>query len=217
MSPFCTDRDILAIEPSVFLAGDAVTQHRAAGADGQLAGTTFTSLSADFLAAGIEPGMVLCTTTTIPEEGLAWEIVSADAATALTVSVLRPGADDPAIPGPDADGLTYHIRTCAAQIAAVSAGLGETLRQLAEVAGISEADFADSAQLVRVTALGVLAGVFRARCEAARPNDANWIKADHYEAEFRRARNELRLAVDADGDGFAEQTRTLGNIRLRRA
>jgi hypothetical protein len=216
MSQFCTDRDILAIEPNAFLAGGFPSQELAAGSDGAVTGTTFTSAASDFQPAAVEAGMVLCTYTTTPAEGTACEIVSVDSATSLTVSVLRADSEAPAVPPPEGSELSFRVRTFAPQIKSVSDTLARKLRQLAEVGGLAAADFADSAQLARVCAYGVLAAVFVARAENATPADANWIKAEHYRNEFRRLQLQLRLSVDADGDGRAEQTRALGNVALRR-
>lgn len=217
MSQFCLDRDILSIEPVAYLGGGFVSVHSLlAGSDGALAGTTFTSPTSDFCAGGVQAGMVLATTATILAEGSAWEIVSVDSATQLTVSILRSDPDAPPIAPPAATNLTFCVRTLAPRITAVSDTLAEKLRHLAEVAGIDSADFADSSQLRRATACGALAGVFLARADNARTDDANWIKAEHYRREFLQAQNHLRLAVDADGDGTAETTRTLGNVTLKR-
>lgn len=217
MSPFCLDRDILSIEPVTYLGGGfASVQSLIAGSDGALAGTTFVSASSNFTTSGVQAGMVLATTATILSEGSAWEIVSVDSATQLTVSVLRADPDTPPIAPPAATNLTFCVRTLAPRIRAVSETLAEKLRHLAEVAGIDSADFADSNQLRRATACGTLAGVFLARADNARPDDANWIKAEHYRREFRQAQSHLRLAVDLDGDGTAEATRSLGNVTLRR-
>jgi hypothetical protein len=216
MSSFCQDRDILGIEPVAYLAGDFAHQRLAAGADGAVSGTTFTSAGSDFGSAGVAAGMVLCAYQTIPAEGTAWEIISVDSATAMTVSVLRADIDDDPLAPPAGTGLSFHVNSFAARIADVSNTLAEKLRQIAEVAGIGSADFADSAQLRTTTAYGVLSGLFLARASNARPNDANWIKAEFYRSEFRRAQNQLRLAVDIDADGVAEQTRTLGNVLLKR-
>jgi hypothetical protein len=217
MTHFCLDRDILSIEPVAYLGGGFMSvQDLAAGDDGVLAGSAFTSPTADFAAAGTQAGMILTTTVTTLAEGSAWEIVSVDSAAQLTVSVLRADALAPPIaPRPGAS-LSFRVRTLAPRIRDISETLSEKLRRMAEVVGIDSADFADSDQLRRATARGVLAGAFRARADNARPNDANWIKAEHYRREFVQAQNQLRLAVDRDGDGTAEATRTLGNVTLRR-
>ncbi|MBN1941813.1 MAG: hypothetical protein JW849_00805 [Phycisphaerae bacterium] len=213
---FCQDRDLLCIEPIVYLSGGAGGQSLAAGADGAIAGTTFTSAGSDFVSAGVQAGMVLCTYDTIPAEGRAWEILAVDSATTLSISVLRAEVDGPAVAPPAGTGLSFHVRSFGPQMRGVSATLAEKLRQIAEVAGVASADFADSAQLRATTAHGALAGIFLARADNARPHDANWIKAEFHRAEFLRLQDQLRLAVDLDGDGVAEQTRTLGNVYLKR-
>jgi len=216
MSAFCQDRDILAIEPLVYLTGALPAQDLITGQDGTINGSTFTSATADFQAAGVEAGMVLCVHAGSPAEGAAYEILSVDSQTALTISILRADEDEPAVPPAAASGLAYYVRTFAAQIRRTSEALGERLRHTAEAEGIAAAEFADSSQLAQAAAMGVLAAIFVARAENASPADANWVKAEHYRDGFASLQSQLRLAVDADGDGVAEQTRTLGNVALRR-
>ncbi len=217
MSSFCQDRNLLSMEPIIFIASGFPSQKIAIGSDGALSGTTFTSASSDFSSASVAAGMVLCTYTSIPAEGSAFEIVSVDSATTLTVSVLRADTDATPVAPPAGTNLLFYVRTFQPQIATVSATLSEKLRQMTEVAGIAAADFADSNQLQIATAYGVLASVFVARAENAAASDANWIKAEHYRREYQKLQLQLRLVVDLDGDGRAEQTRTLGNVALRRA
>ena len=216
MSTFCQDRDLLSAEPRVFLDGGFRSQQLVSGADGALAGTTFTSASSNFQAAGVQAGMVLTTYTASAAEGNALEVISVDSATSLTVSVLRADSDDAAIPPSPGTNLNFRLRTYLPQILGTSATLSEKLRQTPEVSGIASADFADSAQLRRATCYGTLSSIYVARAENASPSDANWVKAEHYRNRFRAAQSQLRLTVDADGDGTAEQTRALGNVTLRR-
>lgn len=217
MTCFCQDRDLLSVEPAIYLGGGGVTQLRAAGSDGAVATTTFTSATADFISADIEPGMVLCTTDTTVAEGQLWEILDVTSATTLSISVLRSEADDAPLPALDGSDLSYQVHTCKAQIAGVSRALAERLRQLVEANPIVSADFADSSQLNRTCVLGTLATLFVAQASDTKPNDVRWIKAEHYQSEFRRAQNELRLAVDDNGDGHAERTRSLSHVQLRRS
>lgn len=217
MNSFCDDRNLLGIEPIIFLGGGIPAQKPASGSDGAISGTTFTSITSDFAAAGVSGGMVLCVYASAPSEGSAYEIVSVDSATTLTVSHLRADTDDDPIPPPQGTGLSFYVCTFGPQIRGVSDTLAEKLRQMAEVAGIDKADFADSAQLRLSTAYGALAAIFVARAENPGGADANWIKSEHYRREFRKLQLQLRLVTDADGDGSAERTRTLGNIALRRA
>ncbi|MFB3894140.1 MAG: hypothetical protein ACE15C_19220 [Phycisphaerae bacterium] len=217
MSEFCQDRDLMAVEPVIFTSGGQPGQQLASGANGAVAGTAFTAAGADFVSAGVQAGMVLCVWTTTPDEGAAYEITAVVAATQLTVSVLRADRAGAAVAPPAGTGLGYRVVTFAAQIRGASATLAEKLRQLAEVAGVSSADFADSAQLRTAAALAALAGVFLARASGGLHDDANWTKAEKYARLALDVRAQLRLAVDADGDGRAESTRTLADITLRRA
>ncbi len=214
MTSFCTDRDLLALEPIVFLQGTA-SQQFAAGSDGAFSTSVFNSASADFIAAGIAPGMVLTTSATIPAEGVCHEILSVDSATTLTVSILRTQDDDAAILPTDASGLAWRIRTFAANIVDTSATMGEELRQRDEI-DFDTADFVPSDQLRRLCAYGTLAAVFLGRCQHASEDDIHWIKAEHYRAEFRRQRNTLTLLTDTNGDNAAETSRSFGNVQLRR-
>ena len=147
MIPFCQDRDLLGIEPVVFIGQSLPSQQLAAGNNGRLAGLFFTASDGDFLSAGVKEGMVLCVWTTTSSEGYACEIVSVDSATQLTVSVLR--ADETAAPVAPSPGenLSFCVRTYGPQIQNVSVALAEKLRRMREVEGVRAADFADSRQL----------------------------------------------------------------------
>jgi len=216
MSEFCKDRDLLAIEPIVFLAGGFPCQEFITGTDGALSGTTFTSPGSDFNAAGIAGGMVLCIHSTIPAEGRAFEVVSVNSATTLSVSVLRADPDSDPIAPPAGSNLSFRIRTFMPQIRGVSDTLKEKVRLISEVSGIGEANFADSAQLSRTCAYGAMASIFVARAENATPSDANWIKAEYYRQEFTKLQLQLRVVVQSATEDQPEVTRTLGNVTLRR-
>jgi hypothetical protein len=217
MNNECKDRDLLAMEPVLFLGRGQAAQILAAGADGEIAGGRFHCLTADFLQAGILPGMVLTVWTTTAGEGLAYEIVSVEAPTQMTISILRADDQGPALPPPAQTGLSFHVMTYRPQIEGVTGTLAEKLRRIGEAVGVDflAGDLADSAQLRRTVAYGCLTDVFVLRSENSGSGDANWIKAEHYRQLFRESQTRLRLAVDA-GDGRAEQTRSLGNVTLRR-
>jgi hypothetical protein len=214
MTSFCSDRDLLALEPTVFLRGTA-SQQFASGTDGTFASGVFSSATANLVAAGIAPGMILTTSETIPAEGVCYEILSVDSASTLTASILRTREEDPAIPPADATNLAWRIRTFAAHFADTSAALGEELRQRGEI-DFDAADFVPSDQLRRLCAYGTLAAVFLGRCQRASGDDIHWIKAEHYRDEFRRQRNTLTLLADTNSDSEADASRSFGNVQLRR-
>lgn len=216
MSEFCQDINILAVEPVAFLGGFFPPGIQPAGGNaGNISGILFTDINAAFVSAGVKAGMVLVTTQTIAEEGSAWEVISVDSETQLTISALRSkGLLTPLPPGDDSD-LTWFVRSFIPQIAMVSAELSERFRRHSEAVGVEAEDFAESSELIASTASGVLAKVFRSAATAGK-GDVNWLKAEHYSSEFEKLTGRLRLAVDVNGDGTAEQTRCLGNVRLRR-
>lgn len=214
MNIFCLDRDLLAVEPAIFLAGGLPAQELARGTGGTLHAATFTTQNGNFANAGITPGMVLSTYSAAPGEGNAWEILAVNSPSQLAVSVLRANDAGEALLPPETSGLSYFVRTFAPQIRNVSDALAEKLRQLPETAGIRAAAFADSAQLRLTTVLGTLAAIFTARAEGAAQNDVNWTKAGFYRQEFARFQTQLRLVADADGP--AGPGRSLGNVTLRR-
>lgn len=216
MNEFCQDRDLLGIEPGLFLTAGSTGSRLIAGSDGQLSGTTFTSATGDFLAAGVETGMVLTVSATVPSEGSAHEIVAVGGAGELTVSVLRASVDDAPIAPAAGEELSFCVLTYKPQIRRVCDALSEKLRAMVEATGVTSEGHVDSAQLRLAAAYGTLATVFLARAESPNPGDAHWAKAERYHQEFARMQMQLRLVVDADGDGLAEQTRTLGNVTLRR-
>ncbi len=216
METYCQDRDLLRLEPTLFLAGGAPGQELTRHDGVDVSGTTLTCSSADFTESGIAPGMVVTLYTDHPGEGVGLEIISIDGPTQLTVSVLRPRTDLPAIPPQPCTDASLLVHTYQAQIQAVSSNLGEKLRTLAEAEGVDISDFGPSWQLTHAVTCGVLAEVFTSRAEQGQVDDTTWLKVRHYGDEFRRSLVQIRLTVDANGDGIAERTRSLGNVRLRR-
>lgn len=215
MTAFCDNRDILLLDPAAFLldSGEAVTLGE--GSNGAISSTTFTATGG-----GLDDpdpaGMVLCVHDSVWAEGEALEILSASSSTAMTVSRPRSNAADSPIAPAARTGLTYAIRSFGHRISMVSQQLSEILRYSTETAGIAQAEYADSAQLRRVTAVGVLAEVFAARASLPDSQDVYWHKARHHRQSFLALRSQLLLALDMDGDGTPEETRCLGQVRLRR-
>ena len=128
---------------------------------------------------------------------------------------MRASAGSPVIPAGHSSGLTYCVRTLAAVIEQLGSELSERFRRIGESAGILPENFADSKALASTAAFGVLARVYRGMADSS-TKDVRWLKAEHYAAEYERMCSRLRLSVDTNGDGTAEQTRSLGNVRLRR-
>jgi hypothetical protein len=217
MSEFCQDRELLCIEPVIFIGGGFASQQLIGGTGASIAASQLHWSGGDFLAAGVKPGMIATVWQSSAAEGNAYEIVSVDSQSQLTISVLRADPTGPILPPLAIANTSFHIRTYQPQIQAVSAALAEKLRRITESTAVQSGQFADSAQLRTTTAYGTLQSIFVARAENASSADANWIKAQYYRDLFRQHQVQLRLAVDADGDGIAELTRTLGHVQFRRS
>jgi len=216
MTAYCQDRDLLSIEPIIFLGAGFPSQQLTAGQNGLCIGTTFSASGADFTSTGVEAGMVLCSYATIPAEGIACEIVSVDSATSLTVSILRADTDASPVPPPGQSDVSFHVRTYGAQIRTVSDALAKKLQQIADLYPTANPSFADSAELRLAAAYGTLAEVFTARADNAETSDPNWIKRRHYQRLYQDIQPRLRVAADTDADGQTEQILHLGNLKLRR-
>jgi hypothetical protein len=216
MNPTTQDRDLLCIEPTIFLGGGFASRTRIAGNDGQLSSTAFTAPTADFIQAGLAAGMVLCTWADAPEEPSSLEIVSVDTATSLTVSVLRESPDGEPIAPPAGASLGFFVRSYRPEIVRASQELAALLSRDGEARRQDVPAFLDAADLRETVAAGALAKIYAARTEGAAEGDAEWIKARHYRRVWEAARSRLRVAVDTDGDGLADETRTLSHVTLRR-
>ena len=82
MVRLCNDIDVLKYEPALFGELHPTNHVLAAGSGGELAGTTFEAVGADFVSAGVEPGGVIYLRSA---DGLldgAYEIVAVDSASA---------------------------------------------------------------------------------------------------------------------------------------
>ncbi|MCG3180559.1 MAG: hypothetical protein BIFFINMI_02921 [Phycisphaerae bacterium] len=214
---FSDDRDLLIFEPRLFAELAWPAQTLAAGDDGELDGAAFIALSADFLAAGVDAGMVLHVESSAGPAAL--EITSVDSATQLAVSALRSTVDGaPIVPTVAGSGLTWRITSFAAQTSAVAM---EMLTAIGVAPGDpgsrwSADDIADPDALRTVSAHGVLAALLAGAAAGASSADGYWTKASHYRRLFERGLARVRVGLDADGDGEADVVRDPGAPRLRR-
>lgn len=213
MNNHCTDRDLLALEPALFLDAWPDCQRRIAGDHALLSGASLTYSFGGF-SAMLQQGMVITCTTSLLPQTVPLEIVAIVSNTALTVSLPRPNlADPPACNLADAS-VSFFVASYQVQIQAAQDQLLERLRRQVDSSAPAAEDFADSPCFRRSVALAALAAIFTARASNAGPTDANWIKAQHYR---RLAQAELAGVNLAAQDGTAAASRSLGNINLRRA
>ncbi len=217
MVSFSSDVDILKYEPVLFGELHLSGQVLAAGTGGTLSGTTFTASGADFVSAQVSAGGVVYMHTADGSLDGAYEIVSLDSSTQLSVSVIRSDSDDAAVAPPSATGISYRVSTFAPQA-------GEVCFRLTEHFGIKPGnpasiydadDVLDTDVLRRASVFGVISSVYAML--ASKAKDENfWKKSLHYQKLFERAKERCRLSIDIGSDGVADVTRVGAFVRLVR-
>lgn len=217
MVSFSNDVDILKYEPVLFGELHLPWQVLAAGTGGALSGTTFTAAGADFVAAQVAAGGVAYLRSADGSLDGAYEIVSVDSTTQLTVSVLRSDSADPAVAPPSGTDISYRISTFGPQA-------NEVGFQLTEHFGISPGnpasdvnveDILDTSVLRQTSVFAVISIVYAML--AGRTKDENfWNKSLYYQKLSARARGRCRLSIDAGSDGLADVTKIGASGRLIR-
>lgn len=217
MPNFSTDSDLLKWEPTLFRDLAVPGQRLASGADGVTAGIAFTSESADFTAAGVAPGHVL---RLIDEDGQAygcWQILSVESATELLATqVGRAAADSVDLPvGQD---WAWAIDTFDPQAEEVRF---ELLARLGLAVGDDGLDLGDLVlqprSLRRASVFATLIMILEGASGAAQEGRNLAAKAALYRRLYDKELARLRVRLDRDGDGLADDARSPGSIRLERA
>lgn len=209
---FSSDRDLLALEPNVFQDVPFVAQQRLRVDDGVLAGTSLTSVSADFEAVGVEAGGVALI------DRVPYEVISRDDAQSLTVSKLRARLSDSALPGTEGMDVEVIVRSFEPQAALVHDGL---LRMLGIDADDPEASLSEDAVvslsvMARLEALGTLERIYSGAMALGGSNEVVQTKAREYGRRFHLAGAQATVLIDTDGDGYANERRHLGLLRMTR-
>jgi len=217
MVSFSNDVDILKYEPILFGELHLPWQVVAAGAGGTLSGTTFTASGADFVTGWLTAGGIIYLQSADGSLDGAYEIVSVDSATQLTISVLRADSEAPAVAPPAATDISYRISTFGPQA-------NEVAFQLTEYFGIAPGNPASDIGVEDVLDTSVLrlASVFAVisiayAMLAGKAQDENyWKKSLHYQKLFDKARGRCRLSIDVGSDGLADVTKVGASGRLVR-
>ena len=208
MATFSNDVDVLKWEPVLFGELHLPTQVLAGRTGATLSGTTLTATGA---------GAVIHLRSANGTLDGAYEIVSVDSATELTVSVVRADAADPAIAPPPGNDLAYRVSTFAPQAA-------EAAFELTQCFGIQPGDptsdiapesILDTEGLRRASVLRVISKVYA--MWASKPAGEHfWQKSLFYEQLYEKARQRCHVTVDLGGDGVSDVLRVGGAIRLVR-
>ncbi len=215
MVAFSKDIDLLKYEPELFGALHLAWQVKTSGTNGVVSGTTFTSVGAGFVNAGVAAGDVIYLQGTGIDG--AYEVVSVDSATQLKVSVLRADTDDESVAPPAGSSLTYRICTYAPQAAEAGMQITEYF-EIAPGKPSSELDSDDILYpevLKRASVFAILAAIFAMLANSAE-NDFYWKKSTYYEALFQKCKEKLRISIDTDGDGVEDKAKDGSTKRLSR-
>lgn len=194
---FAMDRDLLVLEPRLFVDLVWIGQRRFAGTVAT-SGTVLIGAAADFEAAGVEAGGVMTV------GGASYEVIERLSPTQLRVSLVRGSkAEDPRAPG-GAGGLSG-----AGSVVSFGPQLELVHRQLLAMAGLEDASgVVNGSELVLVEALGALHLVYAA-ASAGSGRDSMAARAEMYCRRFAAERSRVRVAIDLDGDGRVDATRRL--------
>jgi len=217
MTRFSNDVDILKYEPALFGELHLPWQVLAAGTGGALSGTTLTASSADFVSAQIAAGGVVYLQSADGSLDGAYEIVSVDSETQLTVSVVRADSDASAVAPPAATDVTYRISTFEPQAVEAAFVLTEYfgIRPGNPASDYTADDIMDTEALRRASVFAVIASVY-ALLAGKHADQGFWDKSLHYQRVFEKARARCQLSLDAGSDGVADLTRVGASARLVR-
>lgn len=202
MSNFALDRDLLALEPSLFRDCGFLGQ-RLSKATASISGTTLTASSpdVDFVTAAVAAGHVALV------GGVPCEVISVASGTQLSVSRLRDARSGAVLPPPPVTSQELIIATFAPQIALAHA-------QLLAMAGIDPSGLGPQAvaddAVVRLEATLSLAVVWAAAAALTGEGSAAWSRAEWYRGRAAADRGKVRVPIDTNSDGIADASRSLG-------
>ena len=217
MLAFSNDVDILKYEAVLFSDLHFGWQVLCEGTGGEISGTTFSKSGEDFVSAGVGAGQVIYLRSQDGAVNGAYEIVSVDSATELTVSVIRADEEGSAVGPGDASDVSYRVSTFGPQA-------NEVLFELTQYFGIKPgnpdseyevSDVLDTRGLRQASVYGVLAKVYATLSKEA-DEDSFGQKSSHYQRLFEKARERCRVSIDISGDGIGDRTNIGGSIRLVR-
>ena len=217
MVTFSNDADILKYEPILFGELHLPWQVLAAGTGASLSDTTLTASGADFIAAQVQAGGVVYLQSADDSLDGAYEIVSVDSSTQLSISVVRADSTDTAVPPPAATDISYRISTFGPQAAEVGFQLTEYfgIRPGNPASDIDADDILDTNVIRLASVFAVISSVYAML--AGTTKDQNyWNKSLYYQKLSARARGRCRLSIDIGADGIADVTKIGAAGRLVR-
>ena len=217
MITFSKDIEILKFEPILF--GDLYYswQVLSSGDDGVLSGTSFSSAGADFVSSGVEAGGVIYLKDSASGLDGAYEIVSVDLESSLTVSVVRSDVSLDAVSVGSGTGVEYRISTFAPQANSVMLELCKyfDIEREDNDDAFSLEDIANVDDVKLASAYAVIAGVY-ASLAGGNDDDGFWKKSLHYQKLFEQARGRCELRFSSPGSDVVEEARKGNSMKLVR-
>jgi hypothetical protein len=219
MELFSNDVDLLKFEPTLFNGSVFAGQVLCKGANGVLAGTTITAAGENFIGKGVAAGGVIFLQSLDGMINAAYEIVSVNSATQLVISIVRGDSEQAAIPVGNASGLIYRVQTFGPQ--AVEA-MVEITTWLGLRPGVAEAKYGtgDIFNIRSLHQLGVyriLVMIFGTLYGSDADLDKIYLlKREYYQLLYNSTLGRIRVVLDSDGDGAADETIIGGSVRLIR-
>ena len=214
---FSNDADILKYEPILFGELHQPQQVLAKGTGGTVSGTTFTASGADFVSSQVSSGSVIYLQSADGALDGAYEIISVDSATQLSISVIRPDSTKAAVAPPAATDVSYRVSTFGPQTNEIAFQLTEyfDISPGNPASEIDAADILDTEVLKRASVFGVISTVYAML--ASKAKDENfWRKSMHYQKLFVGARERCRISIDTGSDGAVDITKDGASGKLVR-
>jgi hypothetical protein len=217
MVSFSNDSDILKYEPMLFGQLHLPWQVLTEGTGGTLSGTTFTATGEDFISAQVSAGGVIYLRSGDGTLDGAYEIVSVDSATQLSVSVIRCDSQTNVIAPPAATNISYRVSTLAPQANEVGFQLTKYfgIRPGNPASEYDVEDVLDKSVLRQASIFAMLSSVY-AMLAGKADNENFWKKSLYYQKLFIRAKEQTRLSLDLGSDGVVDISRIGASGRLIR-
>jgi hypothetical protein len=214
---FSSDVDVLKYEAVLFGDLHFPWQVLCEGSGGTVSGASFSKDGEDFVSVGVSAGGVIYLQSSDGKLDGAYEIVSVDSATQLTISVLRADGEGSAVGPGDATDVSYRVSTFGPQANEVGFELTQYfgIRPGNPDSEYDVEDILDASVLKQVSAYGILAKVY-ATLSNGSDEDSFRAKSMHYQRLFEKARVRCRISIDINGDGIGDSTNIGGSVRLVR-
>lgn len=216
MANFSTDADLLKWEPTLCRDLAVPGQRLVSGADGATSGIEFHSDSASFTEQGVAPGHVLQMTSEDGDGPACFEILSVESQTkVLATQVGRTASDSVDLPA-GADWV-YAIDTFDPQAAEARFELLSRLGLAVDDEGLDLEELVlQPRALRRASVFATLVMIFEGQSGAAQEGRTLAAKAALYRRLYDKEMAKLRVRLDRDGDGWSDDMRSPGSVRLQR-